>query len=106
MQKSLSELRIINHLGRIVRGGKTAVNGALYLYRKIILAVSYYSFMEIIKAFITYLATYVITYYGIKYSLSDHFLVSTLNIGISALAAASITALLSTDLFKRNKNKA
>jgi hypothetical protein len=42
MHKSLSEIRIINHLGRIVRGGKTTVNGALYLYREIILAVSYY----------------------------------------------------------------
>ena len=62
--------------------------------------------MEIIKAFITYLATYAITYYGIKYSLSDHFLVSTLNIGISALTATSITALLSTDFLKRNKNEA
>jgi len=57
--------------------------------------------MEIIKAFITYLVTYAITYYGIKYSLSDHFLVSTLNIGISALAATSITALLSTDRLKK-----
>ncbi|PUV26155.1 MULTISPECIES: hypothetical protein [Sphingobacterium] len=62
--------------------------------------------MEIIKAFITYLVTYAITYYGIMYLLSDHFLVSTLNIGISALTATSITALLSTNLLKRNKNEA
>ncbi|WP_286858155.1 MULTISPECIES: hypothetical protein [Sphingobacterium] len=62
--------------------------------------------MEIIKAFITYLVIYAITYYGIIYLLSDHFLVITLNIGISALTATSITALLSTNLLKRNKNEA
>jgi len=62
--------------------------------------------MEIIKAFITYLVTYVITYYSIRYALADNILISTMNMGISALIATSITALLVVDLLRNNENKA
>ncbi|MDF2474640.1 MAG: hypothetical protein K0S24_123 [Sphingobacterium sp.] len=61
--------------------------------------------MEIIKAFISYLISYIFTYYSIKYSLSDHILISTMNIGISALVAAAVTAFLSADLLTRKKNE-
>lgn len=61
--------------------------------------------MEIIKAFISYLISYIFTYYSIKYSLSDHILISTMNIGISALVAAAVTVFLSADLLTRKKMK-
>lgn len=61
--------------------------------------------MEIIKAFISYLISYIFTFFSIKYSLSDHILISTMNIGISALVAAAVTAFLSADLLTRKKNE-
>ena len=82
-----------------------SIKGSLYLIQELMQLNPSINIMEIIKAFIVYLISYTFTYYSIKYSLSDHILISTMNIGISALVAASVTAFLSADLIKRKKNE-
>lgn len=54
---------------------------------------SFFEFMQIIKTLGIYLIAYTITYYGIKYSMSDHVLITRLNMAISGLTALSFTVL-------------